>query len=311
MSVGFFVFLIQAADAKVLNLALKKQNQNLEQGTLFLRDVLDSQNTDPAIIEHYGDLTIEVKPNQGAISPSIVLRVLSRAGMDLSKIHLVHLSSVPIKNFQKDKVKAQIKAKILEFLKKDSKQVWQFSLDQIKPDLPAKEDYHKLKLTPLTSLQNKNQITFRIDFLDANLRVIKKSEVLVSLKIKKEVLVAKHDLVEGQRVTKDDFKLSSLFIDPVGSYVFSTNEFNDKIWNLKKSLPKDKPLHKEQLAYISQLQKGAIVTLRSGDHRFHVTTLARVTEVRNDGLSVLVKNLQSQKEVVAVPINSTTVEVRF
>jgi len=281
---------------------------------LTVADVADVQRTSPELLEKYG--SISLPPIAENVQPSHVLLALSRAGVDLASIRLLTATDVHVASHGITDVVSMVRktaAEKVKGLQKDKNTDFTLELTGVPENLPDVHAFSKLEVelkSDQPELAAKNML---IKFLDVQGRVLTTAIFQGEIKIQKIVVVAKRSLLAGEWATADDFVESKQVMadDNSEDYARSLADLGDTRWQISDPLTEGAPLKRSQLSYASVIKKGALVTLLTGDGRFQVRTQGIVKEVKEDGRTVLVENIDSKKELLGKPITPTEVKIAF
>jgi flagella basal body P-ring formation protein FlgA len=113
-------------------------------------------------------------------------------------------------------------------------------------------------------------------------------------------------------VTRSKFHVVKDWLDPSDRDVL-TAQFQDVLdkWSLSRDVKAGEVLRSSYFSQSYTMNKGAVVTLVSGQGSFRVRTLGKVKEVLDEGASVVVENIDSKKEVVGRAVGNDEVEVIY
>lgn len=282
--------------------------------SLTISDVLDPQKTDPKILSTYGEISLPAAGGDGSIQPSHVLLTLARAGADLSNIRLVTSADTVVKPSYRADVINLIKEKsfsaISKIKKEDSKNL-SIVFTNIPNDLPERDAFDDLDVE-ISRSENSNDIqNFFVRFKTRDGRTMATASLQGRLSIKRQVVVAKRTILPGEIVTQSDFKEQESQLGDPDGFVLSLKELGQSRWRVGEEISEGSIVKRNALNFSAKMEKGSIVTLLVGDKRFQIRSVGRVKEVLDDGLSVLVENMDSKKELIGKPISANEVRVIY
>lgn len=281
---------------------------------LVLKDIVDSARTSPELINQYGEISMPQTGGDGSIQPSHVLLAFSRAGADLSKIRLLTYSEVRMKRADQNETLNLVRNAILENVKGlyqgDSSQI-QVELTRIPANLPDRKLFTSIEAQIQEEGATVPEKSFLIKFIGADKATVATAEFKGKLSLKTSVVAARRPIMKGEFVSKEDFEEVNRELTGQEKVVRSLSELGEGRWQVATAIEKGAPLSKESLSFASSIQKGAVVTLLTGDDRFQVRTVGRVLEVMDNGANVLVENVDSKKTLLGKPLNGSEVRVGY
>ncbi len=290
-------------------LALKSRVEGT--GNIMLSTLFDREKTSFELIEKYGNLILPLARDTTQIIPSDILMVLSRAGADLRKITLISPSEVVVETDFMSETLSMIKDKALDELKlKSNLNETTVLFTQVPDDLPPKHTFKNMKVE-IRDGSTPDTKTILANFLNEKGEVRSTSVIEAKLEALKTVLTANKNLYAGMSVTANDFAIEKKSLNEAEGTVASLAELGEGKWTLKDAIAIGDPLTRSAINMSATMQKGAVVTLLSGDKRFQVRALGRIKEVMDNGASVLAENIDSKKEVVGRPLNGNEVQIVY
>lgn len=305
-----FVFASPAMSDEKLSVALLP-SVKADPSKISLRQILDEKNTSPEIISKYGD--VSVSSNNGlSIQPVEALVALSRAGADLKTIRLNSTNDCELTSFKDQAVLEQVKSAILAKIETDPQNkdaVLDFT--NVPDNLPAVDSFSKINIEARPSEAGQNSRKFMARFMGDGDITLKTAEFGVSVQVKRQVVVSKRALTAGESVSSDMFAEEVRNVDDSDGLVTHLSEIGTNHWQVLESIPAGTPVKKSSFNFASQMTRGALVTLVSGDKHFSIRVLGRVKDVMDDGGTVLVENLDSKKELMGRPISSSEVQIVY
>ncbi len=281
---------------------------------ITLSDIVDNTKTDSGFVDKFGNISVKSLVTNGTISVAQILVALEKAGVDLSLVRLISPAQAAIVITNESGTLALVNKKIIEKMAKVLNQPeaeLAFSATNNPSNLPDKSAFYDIAIEPKSDLQNpKDKQVFLIKFLDHNGEAKSTSILEGQLTYQKTVAVAKKNLFPGDTVTAADFNLEKR--SSVDAGVISTlSDLGEGHFIIKEGLALGEPLKRSQLNVSSTMQKGALVTILTGDKHFQVRTLGRVKDVMDGGGSVLVENVDSKREILGRPVSSSEVQIVY
>lgn len=299
----------QVGASEQLNLALKSKIE-AKGTTVSLSEIFDTTRTSPTLVISYGQISIQVPKDSSRIIPADVLMALGRAGADLRHVTLITPSAVTIETDLASETLSLIKARALARLESESGlKEMSILFTKIPEDLPTRGSFQDIsvEIREGTTADIKNVV---VNFMDRG--AVRSSAILeAKLEAQKTVLTAKNNLYAGMSVSAADFNVEKKSLLSAEGVISALEELGQGKWILNEAMAAGAPLKRSAVNVSATMQKGAIITLLTGDKRFQVRAMGRIKEVMDGGSSVLVENIDSKKEVVGRPLNANEVQIVY
>jgi flagella basal body P-ring formation protein FlgA len=141
-------------------------------------------------------------------------------------------------------------------------------------------------------------------------RVLKNVPVRVEVEALADMLVTTRQIEQGEIIGEADVALQKRDLAAAGNKICrSKGEAVGK--RLKTSLRGNAPLRSDQLEKLPLVKSGQLVTILIENDIIRVTATGRVKGAGAAGDAVIVQNLESQKDIQARVVDSSTVRVEF
>ncbi|MBX7147961.1 flagella basal body P-ring formation protein FlgA [bacterium] len=304
LTVSFHVW----ADAP-MNVKLKAK-ADVDVHNIRFEDIVDVASTDPRFIKQFGSYVFSLDDASDYIHPSDILTSLVRYGANLEDINLLSTEPIKVLKTSNAGIMDEVRYKLLQAL--SSKGV-KFAGDKKMvvhdiENLPAPTLYQSIDLDVAQFDPSQSQSQALVRFLNKTGQLVYSSMVRISFETEFKVLVSKRNLLPGSNAAAGDFEEKIVSVKPASAVMNIQENTQFQVLN---PIQAGQVLIEGDLSVSTKMNKGDMVTVLTGDKRFQVRTLGRVKDILDNGSSVVVENLESKKELIGKPLNSTEVQVIY
>ena len=278
---------------------------------LLLSDVIDADKTSETILNGYGHLNIDSLISDGTIRPTQILLTLARSGVDLAHLKMLSSASAAIGVKRNNGLASQLKSEILSYANKQGPgRFIDLVFDQTAiSEIPYDKKSDNILIESLKEEAGRYKLKFSVKHAESNqTRFV---DLSVSLVKGIPVILAKKSIMPGEVVTADMVEVGNQGLASSEDYISDLSIFTGSKVTANTLIEKGKAIPQSAVSSSTSIEKGAIVSLVTGNNQFQVRTLGRVKDILDNGSSVLVENIDSKKEIVGKPISANEVKVYY
>lgn len=308
--------LLIAAPASAEDGRLEVQFKNMvtmEEETLLVKDLVDTDNTDIEFVSRYGNLKItDLSPEADKIDQTKLIGVLITAGADIDQIMFKQGSAVKLERGQEIELTDDQSARLIAAVTGDYNVPAKDIAIESARILPKLEElaldgfkFAGIKAKDLSDLRHAKFIASVEDF-DGNRTA---HTVTLKLKIETPVITAAADITAGEGLTDTHYFAGRMPLDSLNGRLVSATEIKGKAIKATTEIKKGEVLTADLVKESKLIKEGSAVTLSYKTSLLNIKAQGTLLEAGEIGAEVRVENADSKRTVLGRLISQDVVEV--